>query len=1498
MTFILQKIIKKSQISTIDYGRKIRLNCPQIINKYEKSDFIDICNIKSNVQICFNIKDQLLYIFKIYNMNDEESELLYERELTIYQNIENKSPFISKFFGTFDKSPLKYLVLQYIEGETLETFITTTENISHFDKIKIILEIIIGIEYIHYRGIVLRDIKYDNIIIDSNNDAFLIDFDSIKTNESTSMTCFLGNLIFASPEQYYEKIYSFKSDAYSVGMIIHFILTEKKLDDIITDDFRDRIFASKQNILSFKEIPSLSEEYQYLKDLYQKCLSFCPDSRPTMNQLFKNIIQAANNRFNDEQVKIIDNLIEMHNKQLLNIDSEFLLNAGILFEDEEKYEKAKYYYELSSELNNSESLIKLGYLYKNGFGVQKDCKKAIKYYELAANLNNSEAFFILGELYEKGDDVKKDFLKAKEYYELSSRLNNSESLIKLGKLYENGYGVDRDFLEAKKYYEMGVKLNNSDALLYLGDLYAEGHGVHRNFNKAKELYEKAGEMNKSKSLIHLGDLYKMSYKPHQNIIQSIECYTKAYELYNDSEGLIKLGVHFYHSKRNDEHDERKGFKYFKLAAKQNNSDAFYHIGYHYKLRGGTTIAIYYFEKAAKYNNSDAYAELGRIYENLDYVKARKYYEKAAHLNNLDGLIGLINLYAEGLGVEKDHFKLKEYIEEAFKLDDGESINFIFRLYLNEFSVEQGFLKTLDVMIKWCNNHINYYFDLRKTEEMLIEEIIGFILYKHEYEDPYFYIGYLFEKGGYIKQNYSKAKMYYIKSSESNNSDSLLHLGYLYYKGAGVPQNFLQAKHYFKLAAKQDNSFGYLNLGYLYYQGYGVEQNFSKALKYFELALSNDIKFACIYLGFLYLNGYGVPKDPIIAQEYFSLIEDGDMYIALKTNEIFLNGNDAEIELESLVENFLDIENSYYGDLENTYEAFLILGNIYFYGLNVPKDYIKAKQYYEHSAISYKMRHFHLFGSAVSCNVDNLKDFYELTAIKPDVSPFLNLGFLYQNGYGVDKSYLKAKKYYELAAEENNSFAFYFLGYFYKKGYDVKQDYLKVKAYYELSAEYGNSEAYLKLGNLYKKGIGVKQNYYKAIKCYKLAADLDNSDACYYLGELYSTGYFVEKNIQKSMSYFLKSIEINNEEKSIDLYHNFDLNRCKFKYQSYNDLGLIFITLYQNVEEAYKYISVSGFVEYPYGKNNLGLLYQYYLNNPVNAQYMYEEAAKYSFCLAEYNLGHMKEKDGNMKESIEFYKRASKHEKEPLIFRNHHYGSMRLDISKKFIICFTNLKLTHYYFSNAQYKKAKKYFVKMVINLNISDVDNQYHFHFHFDKRRKKNLFSYIKYFIINFPLFDLKNQININLNVFDVKDVECHTYNINKSVSKLNETHNKDNNNKEKLKEKSNDLLKLKENSLIVEDTSNTMEQEMIFEDPGELFDYFIQIEDLKIAFNDEIKEIIEIFNQILYQPPYHILFGQINIENLNRNKIIELRLTNINEKFYEALNLAEFQQDLNSKME
>ena len=227
----------------------------------------------------------------------------------------------------------------------------------------------------------------------------------------------------------------------------------------------------------------------------------------------------------------------------------------------------------------------------------------------------------------------------------------------------------------------------------------------------------------------------------------------------------------------------------------------------------------------------------------------------------------------------------------------------------------------------------------------------------------------------------------------------------------------------------------------------------------------------------------------------------------------------------------------------------------------------------------------------------------------------------------------------------------------------------------------------------------------------------------------------------------------------------------YRYISYNDLGLIYLIHLKQLKEAEDNLKEAAFAEYPFGQNNYGLFSEFYIKNLENAEYMYKRSLKHSFPMAEFNFARLKEKQNEKDKSIKYYIQASDHEDEPLIYRGITRYDKRLEISKTFIICLTNIKLVEFYFTKEEYEESKKYFIKVIeklkcinkfkIKTKFQQNENDKTYKFIFKNQKNDEItnqypidfFSYIKRYILNFPLFNLSNQPNLDLKDFFLKRI-------------------------------------------------------------------------------------------------------------------------------------------------
>src|SRR5256714_7779410 len=134
---------------------------------------------------------------------------------------------------------IAYMVMDYVEGQTLADYIRSTSRIGRFSSASEIVYLFTSlgkaIDYAHHRGMIHRDIKPANILLDKRNTAqsmmgepILTDFGIVKllgTSTGTQSGAWLGTPLYISPEQAQGQPGNERSDIYSLGVILYEICT-------------------------------------------------------------------------------------------------------------------------------------------------------------------------------------------------------------------------------------------------------------------------------------------------------------------------------------------------------------------------------------------------------------------------------------------------------------------------------------------------------------------------------------------------------------------------------------------------------------------------------------------------------------------------------------------------------------------------------------------------------------------------------------------------------------------------------------------------------------------------------------------------------------------------------------------------------------------------------------------------------------------------------------------------------------------------------------------------------------------------------------------------------------------------------------------------------------------------------------------------------------------------------------------------------------------------
>ena len=111
---------------------------------------------------------------------------------------------------------------------------------------------------------------------------------------------------------------------------------------------------------------------------------------------------------------------------------------------------------------------------------------------------------------------------------------------------------------------------------------------------------------------------------------------------------------------------------------------------------------------------------------------------------------------------------------------------------------------------------------------------------------------------------------FISLAEQGDADAQLYLGFIYEKGEGVPQDYKAAMKWYSLAAEQGDADAQGSLGSMYGMGKGVPQDYRAAVKWTRLAAEQGHPAAQYNLALDYGKGDGVIQDNVYAHMWFNI----------------------------------------------------------------------------------------------------------------------------------------------------------------------------------------------------------------------------------------------------------------------------------------------------------------------------------------------------------------------------------------------------------------------------------------------------------------------------------------------------------------------------------------------------------------------------------------------------------------------------------------------------
>ena len=279
-----------------------------------------VIDIRTNIPMC---KKVLKYRSNQTSIKDAKNAL---KEIEVLHSISH--PCICKAFYINMQEPIKIINEDGEEEETttIALFLEFVDysltdilkkKINNTSKARIVLEIAHAMNFLHKRDMMHRDLKIENIMLNSFFETKLVDFGLVKISETVfndfsyvedSLSKGVGTLTYMSPEMASEEEYDNKTDVYSFGVVLHVIFA----GNLPRQTLKEKVTGKKIQMPS----PSKSISKFCIK-LIEKCLSFDPSKRPSFEeiliQLRKNSYELASDidpsilSRRDKELEIIEN---------------------------------------------------------------------------------------------------------------------------------------------------------------------------------------------------------------------------------------------------------------------------------------------------------------------------------------------------------------------------------------------------------------------------------------------------------------------------------------------------------------------------------------------------------------------------------------------------------------------------------------------------------------------------------------------------------------------------------------------------------------------------------------------------------------------------------------------------------------------------------------------------------------------------------------------------------------------------------------------------------------------------------------------------------------------------------------------------------------------------------------------------------------------------------------------------------------------------------------
>ena len=453
----------------------------------------------------------------------QESFLKEARKAVRLRNL----PSVVTVWDVFQDNQTAYIVMDYIEGETLKNWlIRSGKPMRESACVELLAPIMRNLDTVHKRGIVHRDISPDNLMLQEDGSIVLLDFGAAKDlSRGSGQSSFVVAKRGYSPLEQYTQDSEIGpwTDVYAMCATIVYCVTGRLLPEAIK-----RVMGRDIDLSAFSPaVAQVLEKGLALKgeDRIQNMSELLAELQTALKSPEKKTLEDASRieRERAEKERLERERIE---RERLEQEQRYCF-LGKAHYDKEEYALAMEYYSKAAETGNASAMNEIGYMYQYGLGVTQNYGTAMEWYKNSAVKGNADAMSNIGYIYRHGLGVTQDYDAAMEWYKKSADEGNAAAMNNIGHMYDEGLGVAQDYSKAMEWYQKSADNGVVTAMYNIAYMYHFGQGVKVNYKAAMEWYQKAADKGDASAMFNIASMYENGEGVDANLKIARQWYRKA-----------------------------------------------------------------------------------------------------------------------------------------------------------------------------------------------------------------------------------------------------------------------------------------------------------------------------------------------------------------------------------------------------------------------------------------------------------------------------------------------------------------------------------------------------------------------------------------------------------------------------------------------------------------------------------------------------------------------------------------------------------------------------------------------------------------------------------------------------------------------------------------------------------------------------------------------------------------------------------------------------------